>query len=358
MSEIVTGEFISQTDDERNYHVLRSWFPRWVWNTACNFQRIKSEFEHGAEYALADYEKKYVGEPAIIAGAGPSFDKVAPILKDWKGALFTSESMAKVCMGWDRKPDYVCLFDGNRIPYMLDEVNWKGSTLITHPAVCPETVANWKWDKLYYVMMHISQVEYSKIDAQTMTLDGLVEFVKDQTFGSDFFEHINPILFPFIKTQILNSGCVVNNAIQVAHFMGYNPLFLVGCDFGFPNNIMRSRKWVMPKRLPFEPEWLWRKRWTLQDAQPLSDIGRTIQKGWNGVLTTEEQLEYKYANLSIYKIDRPDIFDCSDGLLTEYPKLDGKEVIEKNGRGYEKLYRGDEEKVRVADNFFYDLLAI
>ena len=42
---------------------------------------------------------------------------------------------------------------------------------------------------------------------------------------------------------------------------------------------------------------------------------------------TEEQIEYKSALMAVYKWDRPQLFDCSDGIITELPKIDFEEVV-------------------------------
>lgn len=350
------GEYISQTQEERNYHVLRSWFPRWVWNTASNFLKIKAEFDEGKQYSLADHKKTHHG-PAVIAGAGPSFDRAAPYLKDWKGPVFVSESMAKTCLGWGRQPEYVGLFDSGMQHGFFEDVNWKGSTLLTHPAVNPRVLRLWKWDKIYYVMMHHSEVDYQMLEKNKglITLNEVIEIIKDQTFGSDFFEHINPILFPFVKAMILNAGCVVNNMMQCAHFMGYDPLFLVGVDFSYPSGVQGARKWITPKRYPLEPFFIWRRRWHLRDSPPVETIlpGRKWHNTENGIPTTEEQIEYKIAFLSVYKIDKPQVFDCSEGALTELVKKDFREVVERDGKGYEKEFRSGEEIERICDDYYH-----
>ena len=59
MAEI-EGEYITQTQEQRNYGVLRAWFPRWVWNTACNFEMIRDEFlRQKKDQALAKYQNKF-----------------------------------------------------------------------------------------------------------------------------------------------------------------------------------------------------------------------------------------------------------------------------------------------------------
>jgi len=82
------------------------------------------------------------------------------------------------------------------------------------------------------------------------------------------------------------------------------------------------------------------------------NISREFVISDNGIPTTAEQAEYKLALLSVYKLDRPQLFDCSDGIITELPKLDIKEVVEKNGKGFEGKYRTDKEIVECTNAYF------
>ena len=170
--------------------------------------------------------------------------------------------------------------------------------------------------------------------------------------GFDFFENILPSVYGFIGASILNAGCVVNNAIEVANFMGYGPLFLCGVDYGFKNWILRypgvfkkKGRWTKDKVVHIQHE----EDGKIVDGTPM---GREIIISNNGIPTTEEQSEYKVALMSVYKLDRPQLFDCSDGIITELPKLDITEVVEKNGKGFEDRYRTDQEIIRVADAYF------
>jgi hypothetical protein len=350
------GEYPTQSQEERNYGVLRSWFPRWVWNTGCNHPLIKKEFESGYDYSLASYQNKMEG-PAIIVGAGPSFDEGAPLLKNWRGALFAPESMAKTCLGWGRQPEYIGLFDAGMTRYFMQDVNWKGSKLLTHPAVNPVSLSDWKWEKIYYIMMHQVTVDLQYIvkNKGTITINQVVDYVKDQVFGGEFFEHINPILYPFINAMILNAGCVVNNMVQIAHFMGYSPLFLLGVDFGYPGEKMRSDMWKIPKRRMMESDRSWKKRWKLYKPDHLTTMNqdRLAHVSENGIITSAEQIDYKLALLSIYKVDKPQMFDCSNGILTEFIKKDIREVIRNGGKGYEKEYRDGGEIERICDAYYF-----
>jgi len=349
-TESSRGEFLTQTQDDRNQGILAAWLPRWVWSTAANFDGIRKEFEAGKKYGLTDHKDKHKG-PAVIVGAGPSLTKQLPILKDCKIPFFVPESMAYVMSYNERKPEYIGAYDGGRALVFLENETWKESTLLTHPAAVAPLLKWWKWKKLYYLMMHIPRVNISKIQPN-WTMNELIGYVQNQSVGQEFFSMINPLLFPYITARILNAGCVVNNMIQIAHFMGYDPLFLIGCDFGYPGDVGRTYHYTVPRRFPLEPRWMWKKRWTEFHPGKVSEICRPLHISDNGIKTTEEQVEYKIALMSVYKLDRPQLIDCSEGTITELPKADFREVVKNDGRGFDKIYRTDSEIQRCADDYF------
>ena len=344
------GEGIGQTQEERNIGVMRGWFPRWAYQTAWNLHKITFEFEAepkaGKVKALKDFQPGFTKPdfyrhrikrgPAIICGAGPSLDKNIEHLKKSKMPIFISETLFGTFRYHEIRADYVCNYDSAQHwePF-LSGYDKTGSTLVTHPGVDPRVIDLWEGDKIYYLMNHISKIEHSSLK-DGMTIDQVVEVIKEQIFGSELFEAFNPLLYPMIATTILNAGCVVNNAIQVANFMGYGPLFLVGVDFGFPYEQNRCTSWF--KR---NGEWICEK--------PIFGIteevvARELIMSDVGIITTEEQLEYKLALIAIYRIEKAQLYDCSEGIITELPKLNLKEVIEKNGKGfrrreYEKIER-------------------
>ena len=315
------GEYIKQTQDERNRGILAAWLPYWVKNAFENYAHIMEEAK--SEHMCVSTIEKVKGKPAVIVGSGPSLDKTAPFLKDWKGAVFACGSNALIPTRWGHKPEYICVFDGGDTLYpKLMGYDWTGSTLLTHPSISPLILQNWKWKKKYYLMMH---------------------------FGVQWFEEIQPLAYgdfmrmpwqapPCIKICPGNSGCTSNNAIQLAHFLGYDPLFLIGVDFGYPEGKERCTRWV----------WV-DGEWKNIGADSYND--RALHEADNGVTTTEEQIEYKSAMMAVYKWDKPQLFDCSEGIITELPKLNFEEVVKKNGRGFEEHYRTGEEIERISNEY-------
>ena len=332
------GEGIPQSQIQRNIGVLYSWFPTWIKQSAWNLRRITEEYDTKPRRVKSLYELqpnstkpnfnklRMKRGPAIIVGAGPSLDYNVEKLKKSKMPTFVPETLVGTLKYHGVRTDYVMNYDCAQHwePY-LKGLDVKNDTLITHPAVDPELIEEWPGEKIYYLMHHIAEVERSTL-IDGMSLDDMIETIKKQVFGSEFFEAMNPILYPQIQTTILNAGCIVNNAIQVANFMGYGPLFLVGVDFGFVNDQSRAKNYYMKKG-----------KWELSEPVhgiTTENVGRTLYTSNNGIVTTEEMMEYKLALMSIYRIEKSQLYDCSDGIITELPKIDIAEVIKKNGKGF------------------------
>lgn len=316
-SEELNGEFIQQTQDERNKGVLQGWLPFWVKNAFDNYAQIMEEAK--SQHMCVSTLRKVNRGPAVIIGSGPSLDETIPLIGDWKGAVFASGSNSLVCARWGHKPEYICVFDGGDTMYQkLMGYDWEGSTLLCNPSISPLILRNWIWKKRYYLMAH---------------------------FGVQWFDEIMPLAYgdfmrfpgeapPCITVGVANAGCTVNNEIQLANYLGYGPLFLIGVDFGYPDGKERFTRWIHTKG-----EW--------KEVGPEIYRDRKLHKSDNGILTTEEQIEYKNAMLAVYRQDKPQLFDCSNGIITELPKVDFKEVVEKNGKGFEGQYRTGDEIDRI-----------
>ena len=348
------GEGIAQTQQVRNAGVMRGWFPRWTYQTAWNLHKITKEFEAepkaGKVKALKDcqpgftkpdfFKNRVLRGPAIICGAGPSLDDSIEHLKKSKMPTFIPETLLGTFRYHGVRADYVCNYDAAQHwdPF-LKGYDKTGSTLITHPGVDPRVIDHWEGDKIYYLMNHVSQVN-PDLMKDGMTLGEIVAVIKEQIFGSELFEAVNPLLYPMIATTILNAGCVVNNALQVANFMGYGPLFLVGVDFGYSNNQSRCTGWYKRKG-----------KWECEEPFSVTEenLTRDLYISNNGVSTTEEQMEYKMAMMAVYRIEHSQIYDCSDGIITELPKKNIEEVIEKNGKGFRR--RSPEKIERVCHDY-------
>lgn len=317
----LAGEYIEQTQETRNKGILKSWLPIWVINAFQNYETILEE--SASQDMSVSTIPKVKDKPAVIIGSGPSLDKTAPLLGDWEGAVFACGSNALIPTRWGHQPEYICVFDaGDSLYPKLFGYNWEGSTLLCHPSISPKILQNWIWDKYYYLQLDWAHQWFTEI--LPLAYSDYMRFPNEKP--------------PNLKITVGNSGCTANNAIQLAKYLGYNPLFLIGLDFGYPDKKERCTRWFWEMA-----------KWKKYDPEKYTD--REMHISDNGILTTEEQIEYKAALMAVYKYDRPQLFDCSEGIITELPKLNFKEVVEKNGRGFEKYYRGKKEIVRICDAY-------
>ena len=325
------GEYLTQTVDERNEGILDAWFPWWVNNAFMNYQGILQDFQKENCSINAEVKQDYK-MPAIVLGSGPSLDKIAPLLGDWKGGLFCAGSNANIPLRWGKKPDYIGVFDGGDVvKTQLDGYDWDDVTLITHPSASPVVINWWREQgrKLrYYVMMHKEHNWFEKVMPLVFG-----DFPRAQMFG-----YKNN---PSIMIAILNAGCIVNNLVQVARWLQYDPIFLCGVDFSYEEKKQRCTTWKHNGQ----------GKWKSVDP-PKELPKRTIHKSENGKLTTEEQIEYKQALLAVWKIDKPQLFDCSDGIITEIPKADFEEVVKTNGQCVKNQYVSNEEIDRRVNGVF------
>lgn len=325
------GEYLTQTVDERNNGIMDAWFPWWVNNAFMNYQGILNDFQVENCSISAEPKQDYK-TPAVVIGSGPSLDEIAPLLGKWKGGLFCAASNANIPLRWGRRPDYIGVFDGGDVvKTQLTGYDWKGVKLVTHPSASPVVINWWKeqgWKRRYYCMMHKEHNWFEKVMPLVFG-----DFPRAQMFG--YKQN------PSIMIAILNAGCVVNNLVQIARWFQYDPIFLCGVDFSYQEKKQRCTTW----KLDDEKKW--------KAVEPPTELPkRSIHMSDNGKLTTEEQIEYKHALLAIWKIDRPQLFDCSDGIITEIPKADFKEVVETNGQCVKDRYIPSEEINRRVNRVF------
>jgi hypothetical protein len=274
---------------------FKRWYPTWVQSAVENYSQIKNDFAK-RNCDLSSQVK--ANEPAIIIGGGPSFDDAVKYLKDWKHPILVSSSMAfNTVYEIDREPDFISAFDSlHKTAEHIGNYKWKNSTLVAHTTTEPKTLKKWKWNKLYYRRVFP---------------------------GHPFFEYIMPMMFPMIKVGIRFTGNVINNGISVFDVLGYNPIFLVGVDLGWWDN-----------KKPRASSFVQNKNGNIEYAQKpiISEDNPDIIKLDNGFKINSSMLPFKDSLLNIVMSDKNrKIYDCSNGLIEELPKVDIQKVVKTNG---------------------------
>lgn len=261
--------------------------------------------------------------PALLLGSGPSLDKMAPHIKKWKGAIFCSSSQLDWCTYHGVRPSYVTIIDSDpNMRHLVDDFDSTDIPLLTHPCIDNYIVEHWK---------------------------GPIYFFRMNDPGDPWFGDIMPIMTSVlneeknigIRSYVLNSGCVANVNIAIAQFLGYFPIFLSGIGFDcgrFQNYKRVNGEWVA-------------------EPQPAPDSYYMMSRGNNGVLTHQVQIFYKFSMMVIYGLDCPQLISCADprteGILQELPYASPGEVVAKQGRGFEHLYRSREEMYKIAFTYLW-----
>jgi hypothetical protein len=357
-----------------NAGVREFWTPNWIYNAARNVDTLKRIYEQvGPNIDIVRVPRSGIGPdgnpiPAVILGSGPSFDKGLPYLKGFPGPIFCSPSHAMVLDALKRQPDFMVALDTTTrvLDQLHDNIIWRGTKLLAHPSMCPQLFAE-KWKQPWN--MHLFRM-----------------FEPDNTLLETLYDS----LFPFITGRVVNSGCVINNMILIAHSMGFSPLYLLGADFGYPTPRQLYEPGELlelcrPKPLPDMPprvkeqfdkemkDWIKLKEDTEKDHATIykikghfkadldrgllrfkdyvsigvgvwepkefdyTDLNRdpTLIISDDNIFTTPVNIFYKHTLLSNWALMCNQLVNCSHGMLKKsgLPFMEFSDVVAKAGRG-------------------------
>ena len=284
---------------------FKGWYPQWVQNNRRNWQTVYGDFRRGN--ACVACIPKVTDTPAIIVGSGPSLDVALPILKDWKHAIFSGPTNALAIEAHGAHPTYIHAYDSHkqnakRLNYKWD---YSKTELIIHPSSHPDNLNAWR-GRRWYFLRHFPGHDF-------------FEYLQPMGWGYIYKERGIDIIFPF-------RGCVVNNEVAIAAYLGYNPLFVVGVDFGWKDpektrhttHVQNKRGGLEPLHIPTEEE-----------------LGKVqINISPNGTHYVGKDNNFHRHFLDLIGPLPVDVFDCSDGMISELKKADIKEVIAKQGEGF------------------------
>jgi hypothetical protein len=180
-------------------------------NAAENYHILHEMKAEGRLKCLSDCPKAG-GKAAIITGSGMSLYNFLPIASKWKGAIFCSSSHLSTYIKYGVHPTYVLSVDprvalGDEFgapPGELDETSY-----IAHVSCPQEYFRRWR--------------EYSK---------GMTYVYRILEPSYPWYTKHLPAIYPWIKVALLPFIDSVASQMQVAARLGYNPLYLIGCDYG------------------------------------------------------------------------------------------------------------------------------
>ncbi len=285
-----------------------------------NHNKVLENLSNGSAMDLVDVPKKE-GDSILIIGSGPSFDRVAPYLKDWKGDIMTSTSQAATCIYYGKDPKYIVALDPNSHEFelMANTFEDRDCTLIVHPGVKPNLLDFWQGKSFYY----------RKIQPQTAF------YSNAQQLGYSTPDEGHSVL---IKTSVIMLACVAAAQVCIANILGYKRMFLVGVDFGCPGGQTRftqydykyKKKIFAPGNAP-EMSIDGGGDWIKKDPPPITNALNVL--GENGCPTHAMHTFYKQQFMTAWRILQCDFINVSsDGLLYELPQADIEDVIRRQGQ--------------------------
>lgn len=298
-----------------NEGVRAAWTPIWVRNSHRSYQEIERRFQLG-NYDLASLKPRMKGGPCLILGSGPSLEDVKPYLKDWQGDIFCSTSHLPMLkyMGIDREGIYCSLIDCDpAMIFLVTDYVSKDTkiTLLTHPQAPREIIQHWPDDKVFFFRMLDPSDDYSN------------------KFLPLAYGWLNEKANWSIGTTILNGGNIVNTMLPMCHSFGYSPVYLCGYDLGYPDNKRRcsdyrleNGEWkIIPAPELTEQRWVEAVRLVSNNGVPFDELG-----GF-----------YKTSSIIMWGMACPPVLSCSRGVMTEWPYVHPRQVVEKQGLGFEHL---------------------
>ena len=292
-----------------------------------NHDRMVENLKSGMAMDLTDAPKAE-DAPILIIGSGPSFDRVAPYLKDWKGDIMCSTSQAATCIYYGKNPKFIVALDPESFDMELtaDDFAGRDCILIAHPGVTTGLIDFWQ-GKSYY---------FRKILPQTAF------YSNAQRIGYSTTDPEHKIL---IKESLIMLACVAAAQVCIAKILGYKRMYLCGLDFGCPAEQTRftqykysyEKKVFAPGNAP-EIALGTIGRWEKQNPPPMTAAENVL--GENGCKTSNMQAFYKLQFMTGWWILKGDFVNVSsDGLLYELPQTTIEEVIRKQGEGIKGFHQ-------------------
>ena len=300
--------------------------PREVRSAFFNHFTIWHEFfEQKTAGLLQDLEDKHKGEPCLVLASGPTLDELMPLIKDWKGGIICTFSQASTCLYYGRKPDYIIALDINHKPNDPPVPDgWEGTDvpLILHPCMEPLFVQWWPGKKYYY----------RPIEPNT-----------------EFYTDTLRIAYEFITSFMYLFSCSTSAEIGIATLLGYDPIFLCGCDYGEVKESFRFHRWYYAKGKMKLGKEKWRNDQRGEERVVVKK--RIIAE--SGHITNHVKLYHLKSFMMILRLDKPRVINTSfDNILAQHiPTTEIRKVIEQQGEGFEELQLTVDQQIEISEDY-------
>jgi len=271
-----------------NDGTIGAWIKFWTRNAAENFSIVPR-----MPKCFTFLKNIQWGKEAAILASGPSLDDSIQWIKNFKGIVFAGNSTINPCVANGRWPDWVVILDADE--YVPNQFEWFSE----------EEKQKFKVILPTYIHPSVPKIFNPE----------LIWWFNPYNPAHWFFKNCLHYLFPGIG-GLFSSSCNPGAMIRLAHWMGIRKIYLLGTDFGFPEGRERcsvydreGSGWVRTAHDDF-----------CNDKSERSII--------NGIETT---IKLRFSHSSITSIIKalPEMvtIDCSNGIMTEFPKMNFKEVV-------------------------------
>ena len=331
-----------------NMHTTRKHLFNEIHSSFENYKVIMEAFFSGRAFDLSDVPRVR-NEPIIIIGSGPSLDDAWPELKRWKGDIITSTSQYSTFIYHGIEPKYILALDPDCNMEELAADTWEGrkTILITHPGVNSDMLNEHTFKSINEKFARRENSDYwkgrlalfRKLEPQTPF------YGNTQKFGYSRYDHrlANPgkkaegaclNITPLIKTEIPMMGCAINCQVMAAGILGYNPIYLVGCDFGYTNDQHRYNDWNYVKEREEGTGKIIKEGWVKTDFKAIpkwTDKFSKLQMSDSGIQSSEMMFFYKRNFMNTWRLEQTQIIRTTPGILIELPFCPLKTVVDQDG---------------------------
>ena len=243
--------------------------------------------------------------PCVVVGSGSSLHIALDTIKDWKGGIVCSTSHGSTLVKAGAPPTHMIAVDPRTA----------GGDMVTQDEL---GVAPGGWDETAYCAHVSGPFEYFDRWSRITKAPIYVFRILEPNYPW-YTKHL-PAIYPWVRVSMLPFIDSLASAIQLAGRLGYDPIYLLGCDYGGP----RFNMWQH-----FQGEWKY------------TDSSKEVSREFLGPggLPTGAQLMYSMRGSLIAGFmqmmnarRKTRIYQCSKpSNVAEFPYRDWKDVLANQG---------------------------
>ena len=330
-----------------NLHTTRKHLFNEIHSSFENYSVMMNGFFSGRMFDLGDIPK-VKNEPIILIGSGASLDDAWPDLKRWKGDIMVSTSQATTCLYHGIEPKYIMALDPDSNMEELAADTWEGrkTILIAHPGVNSDMFNQYTFKSVNDKFARRENGEFwkgrialfRKLEPQTPFYANTqkVAFSRFETKGT--WEAGGRVLniSALIKTEIPMMGCVLNCQLMAAGLLGYNPIYLVGADFGFYQDRERFKAWHYKREVDQQTQQVKKEGWVADEVRSIAGMGERpkfaeFMKTDSGITSAEIMMFYKRNFMNTVRLELLQVIVTTPSTLIEFPFCPIKIVVDQDG---------------------------